>query len=200
MNEEQIVVDGLSSDVVDELSKERRKAYMRAYLKAYRSTPDQKAYSKAYSKEYGSTPERKAYKKKHNLMKKYNLSIDAYNFLLLSQNHCCAICDTNIKETGRFCHVDHNHATGKVRALLCHNCNSTLGYVKESQKILASAIEYLNMIPPKIISKTTKRLAANDKYYRKEYKLLQKYGLSLDSYNVLLNVQDCCCKICRNTR
>jgi len=40
--------------------------------------------------------------------------------------------------------VDHNHATGKVRALLCHNCNLTLGRAKDNPNILLSCIDYLN--------------------------------------------------------
>jgi hypothetical protein len=38
--------------------------------------------------------------------------------------------------------VDHNHRTGKVRELLCTNCNAGFGYFKESPEILANAIDY----------------------------------------------------------
>ena len=39
--------------------------------------------------------------------------------------------------------VDHNHATGKVRKLLCHDCNTMIGKAKEDIQILESAINYL---------------------------------------------------------
>ena len=41
-------------------------------------------------------------------------------------------------------HVDHNHATKKVRGLLCVNCNIIIGNSFEDKNILANAIEYLN--------------------------------------------------------
>lgn len=40
--------------------------------------------------------------------------------------------------------VDHNHSTGRIRALLCAACNTLLGLANESKQILDSAIEYLN--------------------------------------------------------
>lgn len=41
-----------------------------------------------------------------------------------------------------FC-VDHNHNTGTVRGLLCHNCNSSLGLLKENVSILEKMIKYI---------------------------------------------------------
>jgi hypothetical protein len=41
-------------------------------------------------------------------------------------------------------HVDHDHKNGKVRKLLCSNCNRMLGCAKESIEILNNAIQYLN--------------------------------------------------------
>lgn len=40
-------------------------------------------------------------------------------------------------------HVDHDHATGQIRGLLCFGCNSILGLVKDSPDILQRAIGYL---------------------------------------------------------
>ena len=39
--------------------------------------------------------------------------------------------------------VDHCHATGKVRGLLCHNCNRALGLLKDKISVLKNAIQYL---------------------------------------------------------
>lgn len=41
-------------------------------------------------------------------------------------------------------HVDHCHTTGKVRGLLCYNCNSGIGRFKDNVEVMQKAIEYLN--------------------------------------------------------
>lgn len=70
----------------------------------------------------------------------YNLTLDEYNLLIQEQQNKCAICR---KESSKTLHIDHNHITGKVRGLLCNNCNRALGYLKDDAQILKSAIEYL---------------------------------------------------------
>ena len=59
------------------------------------------------------------------------------------QAGCCAICgkhQANLKQT---MNVDHNHKTGKIRGLLCHNCNLLLGFAEENIQTLKNAINYL---------------------------------------------------------
>lgn len=41
--------------------------------------------------------------------------------------------------------VDHNHETGKVRGLLCHNCNRALGLFKDNPSVLQKTFEYLKV-------------------------------------------------------
>jgi len=50
----------------------------------------------------------------------------------------CAICHAAPAQ-----HVDHDHATGKVRALLCFNCNGGLGQFKDDPAVLRAAAEYV---------------------------------------------------------
>lgn len=74
----------------------------------------------------------------------YGLSLEDYNNLLKQQNHKCYIC--NIDSLDCFhekLYVDHCHTTGKVRALLCHNCNAGIGHFKENKMLLQNAIFYL---------------------------------------------------------
>ena len=59
------------------------------------------------------------------------------------QNYCCAICKTHSDLLPRNLAVDHCHTTGKVRGLLCTNCNIGLGMLKDSSEILNLAIKYL---------------------------------------------------------
>lgn len=83
-----------------------------------------------------------------SLMRNYGLSIDDYDKILASQNFKCAICKikgSDIKYGKEiFLSVDHCHETGKVRGLLCFDCNVTIGKAKDSIPILISAIEYLS--------------------------------------------------------
>jgi len=82
--------------------------------------------------------------RKYWLKSQYNLSLDAYNALLINQNHKCAICSCD--EAAAFkglLFVDHCHSTKKVRGLLCHHCNTALGKFKDSSEILSKAIKYL---------------------------------------------------------
>ncbi len=46
-----------------------------------------------------------------------------------------------------FC-IDHDHATGKVRGLLCHNCNVAIGLMKDNTDLLKKAAEYLETHNP----------------------------------------------------
>jgi hypothetical protein len=67
--------------------------------------------------------------------------------LLEIQKHRCAICEgheTIVRggKTISLC-IDHNHKTGKVRGLLCSNCNRGLGYFKDNMKSLLNAIRYI---------------------------------------------------------
>lgn len=57
----------------------------------------------------------------------------------------CAICKSSDPKTyyKKF-HTDHDHKTGKVRGLLCDQCNKGLGHFKDNIYYLESAIRYLN--------------------------------------------------------
>ena len=74
------------------------------------------------------------------LKKKYGLTFESYFQILEKQNGRCAICRQPIK-----LHVDHDHRTGKVRGLLCSNCNMALGSFKDDIGILQNAITYLGI-------------------------------------------------------
>lgn len=71
----------------------------------------------------------------------YGVSLQEYATMSALQNHKCAICDT--KEKTKHLAVDHCHATGRVRGLLCTNCNQGLGHMKDSIILLQKLINYL---------------------------------------------------------
>jgi Recombination endonuclease VII len=69
------------------------------------------------------------YRSDLRLKRKYSLSREEWNKMLVSQNNKCLLCDcdfTKIKPC-----VDHNHQTGKIRGLLCRECNLSLGVIED---------------------------------------------------------------------
>lgn len=88
-----------------------------------------------------------ASQRRRNYKIKYGITVDRYNEILQIQNGCCAICRTS-KSSGphgsQRLAIDHCHDTGKVRGLLCNNCNRAVGLFKDDPIVLKSAIEYLD--------------------------------------------------------
>lgn len=74
----------------------------------------------------------------HQIKFKYGLDKESYIKLKEMSDNKCNIC----KEEKILC-VDHCHETGKIRGLLCHDCNLLLGKAKDDITILQNSIEYL---------------------------------------------------------
>ena len=85
-------------------------------------------------------------KRRHRLAG-YGLTVSGYDELLVLQGGRCAICFTLPPDLGPVLHVDHCHKSGRVRGLLCHNCNTGIGSLREDPDILRSAISYLAGAP-----------------------------------------------------
>lgn len=73
-------------------------------------------------------------------LSKYGISALDYFTMLQAQKGKCAICEC---VPDRQLSIDHDHATGNVRGLLCSPCNTALGSFKDSAALLNKAIEYL---------------------------------------------------------
>ena len=73
---------------------------------------------------------------------KYGLTMEAYNDMLIAQGGGCDICGAPPLPNKRL-GVDHDHATGKVRGLLCSKCNVAIGFLGESVDTMLSAIAYI---------------------------------------------------------
>ena len=100
--------------------------------------------SSAYHKEKNSLPEVKQRRKEHHLKRTYGLDLEKLEKLKAKQKFLCAICNTHEAEcTKQILFVDHNHKTGKVRGLLCSQCNAALGLFYDDISLLQSAISYL---------------------------------------------------------
>lgn len=82
----------------------------------------------------------KEYHREYNLKRKYDITVEEYSKLFEDQDGRCAIC-TRTSEL-QLC-VDHDHATGDIRGLLCRECNFGLGKFGDSIETLTAAIAYL---------------------------------------------------------
>ncbi len=83
------------------------------------------------------------------LKKNFGITLETYNKMSTQQDHLCNICkkpESTVNGASNKIQklaVDHNHITGKIRGLLCAECNLALGKFKEDISILTNAIEYL---------------------------------------------------------
>ena len=83
-----------------------------------------------------------AYYRRDLLEKKFSMTLDDYDKMMHEQNSVCAICSKSCV-SGRRLAVDHCHATGLIRGLLCANCNRALGLFKDMPERLIKAAAYL---------------------------------------------------------
>lgn len=87
--------------------------------------------------------------KNTQLKTRYGITLDQYNEMLKNQNGFCAIC--NKKETKidirtnkiRALCVDHEHISGKIRGLLCQDCNFAIGKLKDNISLVENTLNYL---------------------------------------------------------
>jgi hypothetical protein len=79
------------------------------------------------------------------LLKKYDITQEAYYKLLSLQDNGCAVCGSKTPQRhgAKYFFVDHDHETGKIRSLLCHCCNYGLGMFKDDPECLEAAADYL---------------------------------------------------------
>ncbi len=83
---------------------------------------------------------RKQYYKPHEYARrKFKLSEEDYNTLINRSQGLCEVCNTPMTKR---C-IDHDHKTGKVRGVLCNNCNTSLGLLNDSVETLNKLIQYL---------------------------------------------------------
>lgn len=92
--------------------------------------------------------EHKRVNRNNHYKRNYGITLDQYNSMFEAQEGKCAICkkvetliDHRSKKVKNLA-VDHCHKTGKVRELLCCNCNKAFGFIGENLEILTRMIEY----------------------------------------------------------
>jgi hypothetical protein len=104
---------------------------LNAYHREYHAKRKSDATYQNYRRKSYKTSRRKA---------KYGLPKGGFELLVELQQGRCAICQGQFDLRLR---VDHCHSTGRIRGLLCANCNSGIGLLQESPEIFAAAARYL---------------------------------------------------------
>ena len=121
----------------------KNKEYYKQYCKQWQLDNPEKV--REYVRQWRLANPEKVYKiaRRSQLKKGFNITLEQYDKILVKQNFKCAICNKHMSEFKRALAVDHDHETGKIRGLLCRNCNAILGYAGDNPKILLEAIDYL---------------------------------------------------------
>jgi hypothetical protein len=110
-----------------------------AFVKTVASTTGYGSYCKPCHNARGRLAKEKVGgSRTYYLTRRYGITAAEADYLLRAQGGVCAIC-----EAAPAVHVDHDHATGAVRALLCFNCNGGLGQFKDDPDVLRAAAEYV---------------------------------------------------------
>jgi recombination endonuclease VII len=81
---------------------------------------------------------------RNNRKRKYNVTHEEFTALFKGQGERCAICRTAEPSGNGWC-LDHDHALGNVRGVLCFKCNTGLGLFKDDPRSLSAAIDYLKV-------------------------------------------------------
>lgn len=81
-------------------------------------------------------------------LRKYRITNQQYQQMRESQQDCCLICEKHESEVRAKkrvfgLYVDHDHVSGKVRGLLCSNCNLLVGWMEKQHLVLDNAISYV---------------------------------------------------------
>lgn len=105
-------------------------------------------------------PEKRREVSERSRLKKYGLTVDQYQSLVSSQDGVCAVCKEPL--TG-VAHIDHDHATGRIRGVLCRNCNVGLGHFKDDSNLLRAAAHYVEISQtPYIVPKYESNCCTDD--------------------------------------
>jgi Recombination endonuclease VII len=114
---------------------ENPRPYIDRAIKWQRDNPER---VRATAQRFTASGKRKVSNRKSHLKRKYGLTLETFDELLASQVGGCAICGRTDADN-----VDHDHASGRVRGILCFNCNITIGQAQDDEDRLAGAMAYL---------------------------------------------------------
>lgn len=118
----------------------RTKEQIKEYNRAYRQKNKKKRLE--YHRKWKKTEAGKLCIKRYR--SNFKIKLPEYKNLIDIQNNLCAICFR--KQENKSLAIDHCHLTGKVRGLLCSDCNIMLGFARDNVETLKSAVVYLSKV------------------------------------------------------
>jgi len=122
--------------------RKKNPGYSAAYSRKWRSENRERYLASLRDQYRKNTQKDPLWNFRRNIRKDYGISVEQYDTMYRAQNGVCAIC-SGLNLSGRRLAVDHDHATGKIRGLLCSRCNSAIGLARENKDILKQALSYL---------------------------------------------------------
>lgn len=129
-------------------NKEKRKVDNQRYISEHRNEVNERRrkYNGQHREEVNMRSreycrKNKAKRNAQDKERKYGLTLEQIDAMLVQQDHRCAICGQTLKETNR--HIDHDHLNKRVRGILCNKCNLGLGLFNDNIELTKKASEYL---------------------------------------------------------
>lgn len=132
-----------------------------------------------------------------NDFRKYGLTPDSREALLDSVGRACEVCGVSHEDSVRGLMIDHDHKTGKIRGVLCKNCNLAEGFTRDNPDVLLGMIELMetkqwkNPRPQVFLpaAKDTSTQAA----ITKRSALKRKFNASKTNIDIMLEAQNFVC-------
>ena len=118
-----------------------------------RCKPCTKEWNRLY---YHRSAKRRQKQRSYTVRKKYGVPMEFLEELLAKQNENCAICCRHWRDCTpakhskydmvflQYLYVDHCHTTGRIRGLLCNNCNVGIAMLDENLERFDAAKRYLS--------------------------------------------------------
>ena len=139
----------MTTSTLEELleeAKKKRRATQKRYNDAHKEEIKQQRalYNETHKEEHRrySQAHPEAYRS-YRLNRDFGITITDYDVMFETQNGRCAICGRHQDGFKRRFSVDHDHITGKIRELLCIDCNTVLGHIHDDSDFLEKVITYL---------------------------------------------------------
>ena len=123
-------------------NKDKRKKTQRNWYFKYKTVIKEKKRIRENKNPEETKLRKKIYNRTYILKKKYGITEDIFNQMVLKQQGKCAICYKDFNQND-IPVIDHNHNNGKVRGILCTRCNIHLGFYEKDKEFHKKANKYL---------------------------------------------------------